>query len=147
MPPIVNNVCTTYVVRSFSLYSYHLVWRLDKWVEWIEAGLELANQIENKTAMELRGFKRKLKETKEVHDDMLLKYGINSLQTKTEHFARAPDSQPAAPLFTSIYPYGQPHDMFSQIFRMRIYDFFLPNICFEFFQMLKTEKMRHLFSF
>ena len=123
------------------------MWRLDKWVEWIEAGLELANQVENKTAMELRGFKRNLKEAKEVHDDMLLKYGINSLQTKTEHFARAPDSQPAAPLFTSIYPYGRPHDMFLRIFRMRIYDFFLPNICFEFLQMLKTEKMRHLFSF
>ena len=116
------------------------MWRLDKWVEWIEAGLELASQVENKTAMELRAFKRNLKEAKEVHDDMLLKYGINSLQTKTEHFARAPDSQPAAPLFTSIYPYGQAHDMFSRIFRIRINDFFLPNICFEFLQMLKTEK-------
>ena len=92
------------------------MWRLDKWVEWIEAGLELASQVENKTAMELRGFKRNLKEAKEVHDDMLLKYGINSLQTKTEHFARAPDSQPAAPLFTSIYPYGQVHHMSSRFF-------------------------------
>ena len=35
---------------------------------------------------------------------------------------------------------GQAHDMFSRIFRIRIYDFFLPNICFEFLQMLKTEK-------
>ena len=115
-------------------------------MEWIEAGLELATQVENKTAMELRAFKRNLKAAKEVHDDMLLKYGINSLQTKTEHFARAPDSQPAAPLFTSIYPYGQPHDMFSQIFRMRIYDFFLPNICFEYLQRLKTEKICFLFQ-
>ena len=100
------------------------MWRLDKWVEWIEAGLELATQVENKTAMELRAFKRNLKAAKEVHDDMLLKYGINSLQTKTEHFSRAPDSQPAAPLFTSIYPYGQAHDMFSRIFQIRIYNFF-----------------------
>ena len=100
------------------------MWRLDKWVEWIEAGLELATQVENKTAMELRGFKRNLKAAKEVHDDMLLKYGINSLQTKTEHFSRAPDSQPAAPLFTSIYPYGQAHYMFSRIFQIRTYNFF-----------------------
>lgn len=76
-------------------------------MEWIEAGLELASQVENKTAMELRAFKRNLKEAKEVHDDMLLKYGVNSLQTKTEHFSRAPDSQPAAPLFTSIHPYDE----------------------------------------
>ena len=119
------------------------MWRLDKWVEWIEAGLELASQVENKTAMELRGLKRNLKEAKEVHDDMLLKYGINSLQTKTEHFSRAPDSQPAAPLFTSIYPYGLAHDMFSRIFRIRIYDFFLPNICND---LLKTEKKSSLFD-
>ena len=100
-------------------------------MEWIEAGLELANHVENKTAMELRGFKRKLKEAKEIHDDMLLKYGINSLLTKTEHFSRAPDSQPAAPLFTSIYPYGQPHDMFSQIFRIQNYKYFHQNFSVE----------------
>ena len=84
-----------------------IVWRLDKWVEWIEAALELASQTENKSSMELRVIKRTLKEAKEIHDDMLIKYGINSLQTKTEYFASAPDSQPSSPLFTAIYPYDE----------------------------------------
>ena len=83
------------------------VWRVDKWVEWIEAALEIAQQLERKTSMELRFIKRKLKEAKETHDDFLLKYGINSLRTKTENFARAPDSQPASPLFTAIHPYDE----------------------------------------
>ena len=34
---------------------------------------------------------------------------------------------------------GQAHNMFSRIYRLRIYEFFLPNII-QFSQMLKTEK-------
>ena len=83
------------------------MWRLDKWVEWIEASVELASKVEKKSSMEIRVLNRKLKDAKEIHDDMLLKYGINSLQTKTEYFSRAPDSQPSSPLFTSIYPYDE----------------------------------------
>ena len=76
-------------------------------VAWRQAALQIAQEIEKKSTMELRSFKRAIKEAQEQHDDLLLQYGVNSIQSKIDVTATAPDSQPASPLFTALEPFDE----------------------------------------
>ena len=83
------------------------VWRMDKYVLWIQGALEIAEKMERKNSMELRKLKRLLKQAEDYHDDLLLKFGINSHQKEMGANLLPPDGQPSSPLFTNLYPFDE----------------------------------------
>ena len=80
---------------------------MDKYVGWIQGAVEVAEKLEFKSPMELRKLQRKLKEAQEVHDDLLLQYGINSNRKNIGVRMPPPDGQPSSPLFTASKPFDE----------------------------------------
>ena len=77
---------------------------MDKYVEWINGGIEVAKVLEQKSSMEIRKLKRQLREAQEYHDDLLLRFGINSNRKDLGVNMFPPDGQPSSPLFTALHP-------------------------------------------
>ena len=83
------------------------IWRVDKHVLWIQGAIEVAEKLEGKNSMELRKLKRLLNQAEEYHDDLLLKFGINSNQKEIGPNLLPPDGQPSSPLFTNLRPFDE----------------------------------------
>ena len=92
---------------SWRTYCTIKVWRMDKYVEWIRGGIEVAKVLEHKSSMEMRKLNRQLREAQEYHDDLLLRYGINSNRKDIGVNMAPPDGQPSSPLFTAMHPYDE----------------------------------------